>query len=135
VEKFLQTRAIDMVKSAVADYRCLLAYCEEELAGVVAHHVDLLTLEDGRTLVATCLQVLAVAPAYRGAVFDDGTRLSDALLANAVEDALARRDSNIFTAVVANENDRSLEMLERLGPWSQVAYDYLHVRLTKRLEF
>ena len=123
-----------MVKSGVMDYRMLLAYCEEELAGAVAHHIDPLTLEDGELLVATRLHVLAVAPAYRGVVFDDGTRLSDVLLANAVEDASKRRESNVFTAIVANENDRSLAMLERLGPWSQVAYDYLHVRLTKRLE-
>jgi GNAT superfamily N-acetyltransferase len=134
VEKFLQARAIEMVRSEVADYRMLLAYCEDDLAGVVAHHIDPLTLEDGEILMATRLHVLAVAPAYRGTVFEDGTRLSDALLANAVEDASKRRQSNVFTAIVANENDRSLTMLERLGPWSQVAYDYLHVRLTKRLE-
>lgn len=134
VENFVQKRAIAMVRSGVADYRMLLAHHEEELAGLVAHHIDILTLDDGSGLVATRLHVLAVAPAYRGAILDDGTRLSDALLASAVEDASKRREDNVFTAIVANENHRSLEMFERLGAWSQVAYDSLHVRLTKRLD-
>lgn len=134
VDDFIRTRALDTHLSGVAEYRLLLAVEDEALAGIVAHRIDMLTLKDGRMFNARLIQVLAVSPAYRGCVFDDGTRLSDALLATVVKEVGESHRSDIFTAIVANENDRALAALERSGTWSQVAYDYLHVRLTGRLK-
>jgi len=54
------------------------------------------------------------------------------LLATLVEEVKGFAENDIFTAIVASENDRSLALLERCGNWSQVAYDYSHVRLTGR---
>jgi ribosomal protein S18 acetylase RimI-like enzyme len=134
VDDFIRTRALDTHLSGVADYSLLLAVEDEALAGIVAHRIDILTLKDGRMLNARLIQVLAVSPGYRGCVFDDGSRLSDALLATVVKEVGESGGGDIFTAIVANENDRALAMLERSGIWSQVTYDYLHVRLTGRFE-
>lgn len=131
-EEFIRTRALDTYISGVAQYRLLLAFEGETLAGVVAHRLDLLTLSNGDVLHARLIQVLAVGSNYRGPVFEDGTRLSDTLLATVVDEVKGFAETDIFTAIVANENDRSLAMLERCGSWSQVTYDYLHVRLTGR---
>jgi ribosomal protein S18 acetylase RimI-like enzyme len=132
VDDFIQTRALDTHLSGVAEYRLLVAVEDEVLVGIVAHRIDILTLKDGRIFNARLIQVLAVDPAHRGCVFDDGSRLSDALLAAVVKEVDESGGSDIFTAIVANENDRALAALERCGSWSQVAYDYLHVRLTGR---
>lgn len=132
VEDFIRTRALDTYVSGIADYRLLLAFEGETLAGLVAHRIDILTLSNGDILHARLVQVVAVGEEHRGPVFEDGTRLSDALLATVVDEVKALAENDIFTAIVANENDRSLAMLERCGSWSQVAYDYLHVRLTGR---
>jgi ribosomal protein S18 acetylase RimI-like enzyme len=134
VDDFIRTRALDTHLSGVAGYRLLLAVEDEALAGIVAHRIDILTLKDGRMFNARLIQVLAVSPAHRGCVFDDGSRLSDALLAAVVKAVGESDGSDIFTAIVANENDRALAVLERSGTWSQVAYDHLHVRLTGRFK-
>jgi hypothetical protein len=135
VDDFIRTRALDIHLSGVAGYRLLFAVEDETLAGIVAHRIDILTLKDGRIFYARLIQVLAVSPTHRGCVFDDGSRLSDALLAAVVQEVGESGGSDIFTAIVANENDRALAALERSGSWSQVAYDYLHVRLTGRFKF
>lgn len=132
VEDFIGTQALDTYVSGVADYRLLLAFEDETLAGVVAHRIDILTLSNGSLLNARLIQVLAVGSGYRGSVFEDGARLSDTLLATVVEEVNKFAENNVFTAIVANENDRSIVMLERCGNWSQIVYDCLHVRLTGR---
>lgn len=132
VEDFIRTRALNTHISGVAFYKLLLAVEEEILAGVIAHRIDMLTLSDGRIFQARLIQVLAVSPAYRGVVFEDGGRLSDRLLATVIDKANESREMDIFTAIIANENDRGMELLERSGSWSQVAYDHLHVRFTGR---
>ena len=132
VEDFIRTRALDTFFTRVADYRLLLAFEGEALAGVIAHRLDILTLSNGDLLNARLIQLLAVGVGYRGTVVEDGARLSDTLLATVVEEVKGFAENDIFTAIIANENDRSLAMMERCGSWSQVAYDHLHVRLTGR---
>lgn len=132
VERFINGRAIEMITSGVADYRMLLAEDEEGIAGLAAHHLDLLTLESGATQIATRLHVIAVATRYRGPALKGGERLTDRLIAAVIEEVERVRGNDIYTAIVANENDRSLEMFERCGSWSQIAYDAAHVRLTGR---
>lgn len=132
VEAFIRTEAMDTFISEVADYRMLLAFEGEALAGAIAHRIDILTLSNGDMLNARLIHVIAVGADHRGTTFEDGTRLSDTLLATVVAEVKEFSKSDIFTVIVANENDRSLTMLERCGSWSQTAYDHLHVRLTGR---
>lgn len=120
------------LQSGVADFRMLLAFEGERLAGVIAHRLDLLVLESGKTFYARKVHVIAVGSEYRGVVFEDDSRLSDRLISTMIEDVAKFSEGDIFTAIVANENDRSMEMFERCGEWSQVAYDAAHTRLTGR---
>jgi hypothetical protein len=132
VEEFIRSEAMKTMGSGVADYRLLLAFEEERLAGVIGHRIDMLILNSGKTLQARQVNVLAVGSEYRGSVFKDNSPLSNRLLASMIEEVEGFSDNDIYTVIIANENDRSLEMFERCGSWSQVAYDLLHVRLTGR---
>jgi hypothetical protein len=134
VEEFIRTRILDTHDSEVADYRLLLAFDEKVLAGVIAHRMDLLTMSDGSLFYARLVQVIAVGGQYRGSVFIDGSRLSDRLLATMIDEVFRSTGSDIFTAIIASENDRSIELIERCGSWTQVAYDYRHVRFTGRFK-
>jgi hypothetical protein len=98
----------------------LLLLRRSNLVGVVAHERKEFSDAQG-SFRARKLQVVAVAKAWQGKRFHDGTRPSDVLMSAAIGD-IANRD-NPHTRVIAavhQENKRSIALLGRHGLSRQV---------------
>lgn len=130
VESFVRRRALENALALSGDYRLLLTIEGERLVCCAAHHGELLFRDDGNPIVATRLHLLAIAVEDQGRKLDDGTRLSDAVVATLIADALEIREVSVLTAVVALDNLRSMSLCERHGLRSQVRYDNRHVRMS-----
>jgi len=112
------------------DYRLLLAFDDGRLVGCVAHHLEALSLKDGSLVGAARLHLLAIYIEEQGRKLSNGTRLSDAVMATAISDAIVTRSVAVITAVVASDNLRSVALCKRHALRSQIRYDACHVRLS-----
>lgn len=96
-----------------------------------AHHHEALVRPDSHHIqFAVRLQLFALGRDDQGRVLQDGTRLSDALFQALIRDVLGMRQSGVITAIVAQDNLRSMRLCRRNGLRSEVRYDGRHVRLT-----
>ncbi len=112
-------------------YRLLIVFDNDRLVCCMAHQGELLVSADGPTLrPAARLQLLAIAVADQGRKLEDGTRLSDVVMASLIADALETRALAVMTAIVALDNLRSVALCRRHGLRSQVPYDARHARLS-----
>lgn len=135
VESFVRERALEQALALSEGYRLLLVLEGKRLIGCIAHHRELLVRADGAqadTVAATRLHLLAIAVGDQGRRLDDGTRLSDKVMATLIADALETRGYEVLTGIVALDNLRSMALCERHGLRSQVRYDLRHVRLSGR---
>lgn len=131
VQDYVQRTAHPRAMATSEAYRLLLTFQDNRLIACGAHHNEGLMRDDAQVVLATRLHVFAIASAYQGAVLDDGTRLSDALLGMLINDAMETRlRGALITAIVAQDNLRSIALCERNGLRSQVRYDTSHVRLS-----
>lgn len=134
VETYLNEKAISQIGSGL-DYHLLLCFRGEELIACAGHHLEpVMAAESAEMVPFTRLHVLAVGLAYAGRRLDDGTRLSDAILRAAIQSAREHGRRYPLTAIVANENHRSLAVFERNGRWSQIRYGAAYTRLVGRPE-
>lgn len=90
--------------------------------------------DDDVYVLATRLQLMAIATPDQGRRLDGGDRLSDLLMRALIADAIETRTTGVLTAIVAQDNVRSLVLCERNGLRSQVRYDAQHARLTSLFE-
>jgi hypothetical protein len=133
VETFIRQRALEQAIALADDYRLLIVLDSDRLLGCMAHHQEMLLTSDGNRsgpILATRLHVCAIATNDQGSRLDDGTRLSDTLMATLIADALKTRRNAVLTGIVALENLRSMSLCERHGLRSQVQYDARHARLS-----
>jgi ribosomal protein S18 acetylase RimI-like enzyme len=131
VEAFIRSRALRTAERAGDAYRLLVVREEGRLIACAAHlREGLLQKKRERLLLAVRLQLLGIAVADQGRRLEDGSRLSDAILKTVITDALEVWEAHVFTAIVAEDNLRSIALCERNGLSSQVRYDRRHVRLT-----
>lgn len=129
VESFVRRHALERALT-VPGYRLLLAFESDRLVCCMAHHREFLFREGSTAYVlAVRLHVLAIAVEDQGRRLDDGTRLSDTLMAALISDAMADREETL-TAIVAIDNLRSIALCKRRGLRSQVQRDARHVRLS-----
>jgi hypothetical protein len=133
-EQFLNTEAIERVTEEPDFYRLLLVLEDELLVACAGYHGEPLLLADGTFIDSVRLHVLALATERQGVTLNDGVNLVDAILGRVIRHAAKELGFNLFTAVVAQENERCLAVLERLGYWSQIPRDELYLRVTKRFE-
>lgn len=131
-EEFLNVRAIEAVANETVFYRLLLAFEDELLVGCAGYHLEPLLLADGTFVDSIRLHVVALATDRQGTKLNDGASLADALVATAADQATQQLGHDLFTAVIAQENERCLAVFERLGDWSQVPRDSIYLRLTGR---
>ncbi|HEX8081698.1 MAG TPA: hypothetical protein VF557_15915 [Jatrophihabitans sp.] len=111
--------------AASGDPRLLLLFDKASgaLVGLVAHEQSTLAANDGREFLASKVEVAAVASAWQGKRFSDGTRVSDVLMSALVADITARvpgRDARMW-AYVHTENVRSIAMCRRAGMLNELA--------------
>lgn len=130
VEDFIHTHALTLALSAEGLYRLLLVVEDDRLVGCAGHHLEGIVRGDGKLLMATRLQLLALSRTDQGRRLDDGRRLSDLVMETVKFDALETRAGRVLTAIVARDNIRSIRLAERHGLRSQVRYDSRHVRLS-----
>lgn len=133
VERFIHRRALDLAVGLSGTFRLLLVFDGGRLVCCMAHHRERLfggERDSGDLILATRLYLLAIAVEDQGRLLDDGTRLSDTVMATLISDAMATRDAAVLTAVVALDNLRSMALCERHGLRSQVLYDARHARLS-----
>jgi hypothetical protein len=76
--------------------------------------------------------VAAITSRLQTALLSDTSRLSDHLIQTLLQDALCVRKTDIAFAVVAIENQRSLEMCEPNGLTSQTTVNAVYARATGR---
>lgn len=132
VQDYLNEEAIKHVVGEHLSYRLLLCFSGGELIGCAGHHVEPVAVgETGANQLLSLIRihVLAVGLKYQSRRFDDGTKICDALLRLALTSAAERHPDHGLTAIVANENYRSLAVVERNGRWSQVRYGSRYIRL------
>lgn len=138
VERYIQTHALGRALSEPPGYRLLLAFNEGRLLGCMAHQQELLFEggdfgnEGGRLIRSVRLHLFAIALDVQGRKLSDGRRLSDALMATLIFDAIITQEQDVLTAVVALDNIRSIVLCERHGLRSQTQCDAWHVRLSGR---
>jgi hypothetical protein len=131
VEAFVRAKALQTAERAGDTYRLLVVREDGRLIACGAHYREGLLLEHRETLLlAVRLQLLAIAVTDQGRRLEDGSRLSDAILQTVIADALQFWEGNVFTAIVAEENLRSIALCERNGLHSQTRHDRRHIRLT-----
>jgi len=130
VESYARKHALRRVMATPSTYRLLVLHEDERLVACAAHHPEVLLREDATGILATRLQLLAIATTDQGRRLEDGTRLSDTVMQTLIADAIETRGTPVLTGIVAQENVRSMACCERNGLRSQVAYDDLHVRLS-----
>lgn len=134
VEAYINKELIKLVSNHAADHRLLLVMEGEDVIGCAAHHLDAFRMgnEDLQWLVR--LQVMALDLEHQGHRLPDGSRLCDAVFQALANDAMCRHEGMPLTALVANENYRSLAMLERNGRWAQIRSGSRYVRLVGNLK-
>lgn len=133
VEDYVRGHAHRRAMATPDTYRLLLALMDGRLVGCAAHHPEALQREESTPtyLLATRLQLLAIRTPDQGRRLSDGRGLADTIMHTLIHDALhTRPHSPVLTAVVAQDNLRSIAMCERNGLRSQTRYDMQHVRLT-----
>lgn len=133
VEDFINTDLVARIASEEA--RALVFHVEQELVAVAAHQQETLVIaEEPGEVQATRLLVLAITERLHTATLADGTRLSDHLMETLLRDALSVHRTNVASAIVAIENQRSLAMCERNGLTSQTTIDATYARATGRFD-
>ena len=130
VETFVQQDAVRIATEPAESYRLLVVYEDNRLIACAGHHPEFLVRPDSKGLLATRLHLLAISRSQQGRELRKGLQLSDALMQTLIRDAMDIRDSQVLSAVVAQDNIRSMRMCERAGLRNQVAYAPRYVRLT-----
>lgn len=130
VEEYVHRHALRRALSTPDTYRFLLAIEQDRLVACAAHHPEALLREDGTLLLTTRLQLLALAAEDQGRRLADGTRLSDTMMEALIADAIETRREDVLTAIVAQDNLRSMALCRRRGLRSEVRYGSRYVRLT-----
>lgn len=131
VEDYIRTRA--MGHAAAKDNYHLLVACEgPRILAVLGHADEALIFPDGDTSWAARLQVVAIATTDQGRQLSNAGRLSDVLMATLITAALREHETEVVTAIVAQENSRSIALCERNGLRSQVRYGRSYIRLSGR---
>jgi hypothetical protein len=132
VESFVRGLALKRVLKLLGDHRLLVVLDRGRLVCCMAHHEEFL-FGEGKAfdpIPATRLHLLAIAVEDQGCRLEDGTRLSDVVMATLIADALQTREATVLTAIVALDNLRSMALCRRHGLRSQVRYDARHARLS-----
>ncbi len=130
VEDYLRRRALGQLLATPDTYSLLVALDGKRLVGCMAHYPEGLIRASAALILATRLQVLAIAVTDQGRRLKDGTRLSDALMRTVIHHALDTRRYPVLTTIVAQDNLRSVAVCERNGLRSQIQHDGRHVRLS-----
>ena len=130
VESFVRLRALAQALAMPEHYRLLLAFDGDRLVCCMAHHLEMLISQGGKSTIAARLQLFAIAVEDQGCRLADGTRLSDLVMATFMSDAMETRATGVITAIVALDNLRSIALCKRHGMRSQVRYDARHARLS-----
>ncbi|HET8955107.1 MAG TPA: hypothetical protein VFN18_05565 [Solirubrobacterales bacterium] len=135
VEEYLKNQAIKhLADTGGLTYHLLLTLEKDELIACAGHHVEPLIIDSGHLIEFVRLYVLAISLDHRGRRLDDGTALSDAMLRLAASDAHAAHGDKPLTAIVANQNRRSMAVVERNGRWSQVRYGGSYTRFVGQMK-
>lgn len=130
MESFVRHRALDQALTLPGHHRLLLAFDGDRLICCMGHHLELLLWGSGSPVVAARLQLLAITVEDQGRRLEGGMRLSDMVMATLISDAIETRVTEVLTAVVAQDNLRSVALCQRHGLRSRVGYDARHIRLS-----
>jgi hypothetical protein len=133
VEAYVNIELVKLVGSTAAFHRSLLVIEGDRVIGCAAHHLDSFKMYGGDFQWAVRLQVMALDLKNQGRRLPDGSRLCDGVFKALATDALHEHEGMPLTAIVANENYRSLAMLERNGRWAQIRSGSRHVRMVGQL--
>jgi ribosomal protein S18 acetylase RimI-like enzyme len=134
VQAYIHERALTHAHENPDGYRLLVAFEQTRLIAVAAHASEALILPEDDTYLAARLQVLAIAVADQRRRLPDRSRLSDVLMATLISDAIEDKKTDVVTAIVADENLRSIALCERNGLRSQTRHSSRYLRLTGRLQ-
>lgn len=132
VQAYVRGRALAHARENPYGYRLLVAYEQTRLIAVAAHADEALILPED-TCFAARLQVLAIALVDQRRSLPGRVRLSDLLMATLIADAMDHKSTDVVTAIVADENLRSIALCERNGLRSQTRYSGRYLRLTGHL--
>jgi len=112
-----------------------LTFEGDQLVACAGHHVEPILVDSGEFVEFVRLFLLAISLENRGRKLEDGSALSDAVIRLAVSDATDTHGEKPLTAIVANNNHRSMAVLERNGRWSQVRYGTNYIRFVGLVRF
>jgi hypothetical protein len=132
VEDHVRADALRAALASPGAYRLLVVHEERRLIACAAHQPEVLVRNEGRALMTTRLQVLALALEQRGRRLADGRKLADLVMGTLIRDALETRPGDVLTGIVARENVASLTLCERHGLRSQISHGARYVRLSGR---
>lgn len=136
VEEFVRDDCLHCAMSGEHHgYHLLLVHERDHLVACTSYHSEPLPIDGlDKPEMATLIHLLAISLSHQGRRLDDGSPFSDAVLQTAIFDGLEKGNSDIATAIVAQDNLRAMAVLERNGLTSQIAYGPSYVRLTGRFE-
>ena len=136
IEKYIQDDVPKLVENRSQEYQLLVTTDKsDELLALAGYRLDPLRTSDGTISFLNRLDVVALAVGQQGRELNDGSKLSDALLAALFSQALKVNGVDVFFAIVARENQGCISFLERNADWTQLPHGGIkYLRMTARIE-
>lgn len=136
VEEFIRNESLSCALSGEHHgYRLLLVHEQDQLVACSGYHSEPLPIDGIQNPeTAILIHLLAISRLRQGKKLDDGAPLSDAVLQTTIFDGMEKWNSDVVTAIVAQDNLRAMAVLERNGLVSQISYGPGYIRLTGRFE-